>query len=906
MRITQNILISNFLHNLDLISARIAKTEQQLASGKKFSLPSDGPVEISQIMGFQGATSRITQYMKNVDNGNSYVSYMDNILQSINQDVVQAHDLAITTSSDSLNTDDRTATALQFDLLLQSTLSNSNTRFQDRFSFAGWKNETSPFNAVYDDRTGQIEDVIFKGDKGVIDRLVGENDQLSVNVSGKDLFMEQTYTRQSKILPPNIPLGFHGTITINGEDFKITTNQSLNDISVMLNAASPKTTVFSSISQGSLNLESAKAVGKFVITDDRGGQLLQDLGLYLGGAFNTGTVVPSLPIVDSTPAVFTGAGPVANLAYNNTNNTLNIFLGAPANYGSSKAANITITPKTYASVADLIVEIQNQVDKAFGANRLVVSDAGGGTLQFATVATGNDLGAGQLVIGGTYFGIPDTASDSADLNLVAVAGNAPPTNAQVVGVNGNDKFIIDLGPTASKTGKDVLPQTIDLRGSVITTVQDLLDEIKHQIFSNDNLRGAVDVSLVNGKLHFETVKKGKDVLTSDFAFSEGATGTLTALGIIDVPTQAQILGSPLAFPFLVVAGFNDSITFDLGPSVSSDGTDPEPITLTMAAGIYNNINSVYNELTSKIQGVSTLSNSIQLQIKGPVGFEYLTVSSIATGSGVRGEDLNITGSLLGVLGLPPGNASVGGGTSDGQGIELQPENIFNTLINLRADSYGNAGEFTDLLSVQNAAGQLIDLVDGDLITVKFDGNTYTFTVDPTEKISNFVSDLQEIFGSRALVSIASDGRIRISNLETNAILDFSIQAKSALGISRPIFSGIFDTMAGSIPGLISTTSNQMLDPIRYQRLGEQDLAQSDADQQNVLQHLSIIGARANRLTTITNLFSSSKQNITDLRQTVEGSNYAEMVTLLSQQQLILQSSLAVGAKVLPPSLLDFL
>jgi flagellin-like hook-associated protein FlgL len=203
-------------------------------------------------------------------------------------------------------------------------------------------------------------------------------------------------------------------------------------------------------------------------------------------------------------------------------------------------------------------------------------------------------------------------------------------------------------------------------------------------------------------------------------------------------------------------------------------------------------------------------------------------------------------------------------------------------------------------------GDLPGLSEGDVVTVSFDGNSYDFTLLASDTLENFVNNLQNILGTRALVTLTGDGRIGIQNLETSQILDFSISTQSATGEQRTLFNQVFSELPSTIPGLTSVITHRMFDLGRYLRLGDEDLALSDNDQQNILEYVATVGARANRLTTITNLFTASQLNVEGLRNSIEAANYAELVTYLNQQQLILQSSMGVGAKILPPSLIDFL
>jgi len=908
MRITHNILINNFLRNLNSISQRIERTQLQLATGLKYNRPGDGPLEVGQSIGLDSSDSKISQYLKNVDDGQSRVGFIDTILQSVIGDMGRARDLATDGANDNLNLSDRQAIGQEINLILESTFSNSNSRFRDRYTFAGWQTLNMPFEAEYNERTGFIEDILYRGNRGKINRLVGDNDELAVNVSGDLLFLEDTYTLTGRELPTNKPLGFSGVITVNGFNFTLDPDWELEDLALALNSQVDKTSVFARVSDGRLLLESAKAVGKFTLSDNQQGRIIEDLGLDLSGPFNIGTEPPDLvtsPIVDSTPAIFTGAGPVANLTYDETNNVMNIFLGADANDGVSKAANIIITPGTYASVADLINEIQARIDEAFGKDKIVISDAGGGVLQLETVATGDEIGVGDLVIGGPFNGLDDTASDSADLNLVAVVGNAPPTNATTAGTDGNDKIIIDLGPLTSKTGEDELPQVIDLRAGVITNNDELLEEIKYQIFQNDILRGAVDVSYYNGRLKFETVKQGEDIPSTDFVISEGATNTLSDLYIQETLTPAYFEGTnPIPPAFIVVTGLNDRITIDLGPSVSLDGTDPEPVEIIIDPGVYSNPIDVLNEIAAKIQAEPTLNGAISVSF-GSLG-NNLRLTSVNTGSDVRGRDINVFGPLASTLGWGPGDATPGGGTVNGRGTETLPSNVFSTLISIREDLMGTVGLETKFLNIFDKNQQLTDLLEGDMVTVTYDAGSFSFRVLATDTMEDFINNLQSIFDSRAEVSLSTDGRIVLTNQETFPIQDVTITAANPSGSPKPIFNDLFDEMPENIPGLTATSSDIILDLQRYKRLGNEDLVAIDKDYNNVLKYEAIVGARANRLTGVTNLFEAESTNVKELNNAIMAANYPEVLTFLSQQELVLQSALGVGARVLTPSLLEYL
>jgi flagellin-like hook-associated protein FlgL len=173
-------------------------------------------------------------------------------------------------------------------------------------------------------------------------------------------------------------------------------------------------------------------------------------------------------------------------------------------------------------------------------------------------------------------------------------------------------------------------------------------------------------------------------------------------------------------------------------------------------------------------------------------------------------------------------------------------------------------------------------------------------------MDDLVKNIQDAMSSRAKISLTTDGRIRITNQETHAIIDFTITTTSPTGDARAKFNDIFSALPSEIPGLTGIATKALFDPTRYLRLGDEDLGLIDNDIENLLKTEATIGARGNRLSTIISLFSTTSLNVEELKSSVGASNYAELITLISQQQLILQSALGVGAKVLTPSLIDFL
>jgi flagellar hook-associated protein 3 FlgL len=93
--------------------------------------------------------------------------------------------------------------------------------------------------------------------------------------------------------------------------------------------------------------------------------------------------------------------------------------------------------------------------------------------------------------------------------------------------------------------------------------------------------------------------------------------------------------------------------------------------------------------------------------------------------------------------------------------------------------------------------------------------------------------------------------------------------------------------------------------------GNQTTARSLMDQlstrlDKVLDVHAEIGARANRINLMDSRIKDLDQNLNTLDAQTEDADIAETITKLKQEESVYQSSLSVGAKIIQPSLLDYL
>lgn len=898
-------MVGQFLKGLRNINENLLINQYKLTTGTNFSKPSDGPLEVGQILNFISQEKRIVQYQKSISDGLAQMEYVDTLLQTMVSRLTEARTDLVHAGDDALNSDDRKTLALGIDQYLMGILETGQSKYQDKFLFAGYETLTNPFSGSYSKWDQLMGSVDYMGDLGSISRRIGAESRSQVNVNGQKLFLERTYTLKGKVLPSNKELGFSGTLTINDVKINVGTDDTLVDIRNKINTAS-NIKMTANTDSGYLKLESTTSSDKIVISDNTDGVLLDNLGLNLRGAFNRGIAPPTLPVIDSTGAIFDAAGAVANLTFDSTNNVINIHLGQNANNGVSESHSITIPEGTYADTAELAAAIQAEINTQFGENKIIVED-NAGALRFTTFETGVSVGTADLQIGGEIDGILDSASDSADLNLIASPDPAPQTFSGTAGTDGTDKFNIDIGDKISRDGSDPLSVEIDLRAANTGTLADMIDEINYQLSQDLTLRGLVEASSENGRVVIKTIKAGSDITSDQLQLSDSTAGTLTGLGLLEDATKAFIDGIPPAgYPVTITAGVNDTIEIDLGPSVSFSGIDVGPITIKLREGNYADINALALEINTQILTKPDLVGGFAVTVEGPVGFEFIRLSSIDDGSDVRGIDLKITGgTALADVGLSVATATDGGGTSGGKGVELSPQNIFNTLINIRDSLLGYALSDVKLTGVQNENRDLLDIFEGDTITFEEGGRTSSITFRSTDTIADLARALDDFLGTKASVTVDRSGRMVIKNNTTQKISGLSIHAENSLGESRELFNELFK-IDSDLSGLSSQASGAMYDPTRSKNVSSDFLNMIDKDTENFLKFQSFIGSTTNRLERNSTLLTSKDSVLKTNRANIESVNIADIIMRLSQQEVQLQAALNVGSRVLTMSLLDYL
>ena len=94
-RVSNFALQTNSLQNIFRITEELFKTQQQIASGKRLTRPSDDPAGIRDALSLRTSIAQSNQFVRNIDNNRIYFQAGESSLGSVNNNLIRAKEIAV-------------------------------------------------------------------------------------------------------------------------------------------------------------------------------------------------------------------------------------------------------------------------------------------------------------------------------------------------------------------------------------------------------------------------------------------------------------------------------------------------------------------------------------------------------------------------------------------------------------------------------------------------------------------------------------------------------------------------------------------------------------------------------------------------------------------------------------------
>lgn len=179
MRVTDKMNKIQILNNIQKNRTELASLQNQAATMKRVTKPSDDPMASAKILATRTDNKNLEQFEKNINFAKSFLESTEAALSQVSEALVRAKELAIQGASDTNGGSPREMISSEIAQIYNSVVEISNRRMGDRYIFSGYQTLNAPFN-----KDGQ-----YAGDDGEMKVQNQKGQYVSMNLTGERIFL---------------------------------------------------------------------------------------------------------------------------------------------------------------------------------------------------------------------------------------------------------------------------------------------------------------------------------------------------------------------------------------------------------------------------------------------------------------------------------------------------------------------------------------------------------------------------------------------------------------------------------------------------------------------------------------------------------------------------------------------
>ena len=186
MRISTNQIYDQNMRSIMQNQGDLAKTQEQLASGKRIITPSDDPVGAAKVLRLTEEIDELTQFQRNNDLVTGSLEQQEAVLTNITNSVNRARTLVIQAGSGALDSPDRKAIGAELEQIKLEIFDLMNTQdAEGNYLYAGFQsgNQAFEYNPT---ATGKA--ITFTGDAGVSFVQLSNSSKIQSTSNGYEVF----------------------------------------------------------------------------------------------------------------------------------------------------------------------------------------------------------------------------------------------------------------------------------------------------------------------------------------------------------------------------------------------------------------------------------------------------------------------------------------------------------------------------------------------------------------------------------------------------------------------------------------------------------------------------------------------------------------------------------------------
>ncbi|MEM5016191.1 flagellar hook-associated protein FlgL [Metabacillus indicus] len=187
MRVTQSMLAANSLRNLSKSYEKMGTYQDQLATGKKISRPSEDPVVAMKGMHYRTNLTEVEQYQRNISEAYQWMENSEAGIEQGTQVLQRVRELVVQASNGTNSPEDLKAIGAEIKQLKEDLVGSANTQVAGNYIFNGTETKKAPVTLNAD---GTVTVLV---DKSPFEVEVSKGVSLKANINSDNVFSEDLF-----------------------------------------------------------------------------------------------------------------------------------------------------------------------------------------------------------------------------------------------------------------------------------------------------------------------------------------------------------------------------------------------------------------------------------------------------------------------------------------------------------------------------------------------------------------------------------------------------------------------------------------------------------------------------------------------------------------------------------------
>lgn len=187
-RITQSMLYSRALADVQRGLFQYSRLQTEVASGRRINRPSDDPAAALRILPLRNDLRNLEQLGSNVALAQETLDTGAASLEDASAAMQRVRELTTQAANGTVSGSDRKSIAAEVDQLLNQLVSIANSKRGDRYLFGGTENAEAPFRLVQDEAGARV---VYTGNRESLEVDVAPGVKTPLNVPGDAIFLQR-------------------------------------------------------------------------------------------------------------------------------------------------------------------------------------------------------------------------------------------------------------------------------------------------------------------------------------------------------------------------------------------------------------------------------------------------------------------------------------------------------------------------------------------------------------------------------------------------------------------------------------------------------------------------------------------------------------------------------------------